>query len=120
MPASNATNRFSDRVEKYVLYRPGYPREAVRVLQNECRLAPEHIVADMAYGTGLWTRLLLENGNRVFGVEPNAEMRQAGERLLAAFHAAQDRNLTDQIRRAPQNTGNPFGIPSIVFCQAIG
>ena len=29
--------------------------------------------------------MLLENGNKVFGVEPNAEMRQAGERLLAEF-----------------------------------
>jgi SAM-dependent methyltransferase len=28
---------------------------------------------------------LLENGNTVFGVEPNAEMRTAGERLLAGF-----------------------------------
>ena len=25
MPASNATSRFSDRVENYVRYRPGYP-----------------------------------------------------------------------------------------------
>ena len=29
--------------------------------------------------------MLLENGNPVFGVEPNAEMREAGERLLAEF-----------------------------------
>jgi SAM-dependent methyltransferase len=29
--------------------------------------------------------MLLENGNRVYGVEPNAEMRAAGERLLAGF-----------------------------------
>jgi SAM-dependent methyltransferase len=29
--------------------------------------------------------MLLENGNQVLGVEPNAEMRQAGERLLAGF-----------------------------------
>ncbi len=29
--------------------------------------------------------MLLENGNKVFGVEPNAEMRQAGEGLLAGF-----------------------------------
>jgi SAM-dependent methyltransferase len=29
--------------------------------------------------------MLLENGNKVFGVEPNTEMRQAGGRLLAAF-----------------------------------
>jgi SAM-dependent methyltransferase len=85
LPASNATSRFSDRVEKYVLYRPGYPPEALLALKNECGLKPEHVVADIAYGTGLWTRLLLENGNRVFGVEPNTEMRQAGERLLATF-----------------------------------
>jgi SAM-dependent methyltransferase len=85
MPASNATSRFSDRVENYIRHRPGYPLEALRVLQRECGLAPDHAVADIASGTGIWTRILLENGNTVFGVEPNAEMRQAGERLLTAF-----------------------------------
>ena len=34
---------------------------------------------------GFGRALLLENGNIVFGVEPNADMRQAGERLLADF-----------------------------------
>ncbi len=85
MPASNATRRFSDRVENYVRYRPGYQLEVVRALKTHCGLAPSHLVADLASGTGIWTRMLLENGNRVFGVEPNAEMREAGERLLAAF-----------------------------------
>ncbi len=85
MPASNATSRFSDRVENYARYRPGYPAEALQCLRAECRLKPEHVIADIASGTGIWTRMLLENGNRVFGVEPNAEMRQAGERLLADF-----------------------------------
>jgi SAM-dependent methyltransferase len=85
MPASNATSRFSDRVENYVRYRPGYPAEALQILQTECGLAPHHVVADIASGTGIWTRPLLENGNSVFGVEPNTEMRQAGERLLAGF-----------------------------------
>jgi SAM-dependent methyltransferase len=85
MPASNATSRFSDRVDNYVRYRPGYPSDALRVLKNDCGLKPEHVIADLASGTGIWTRMLLENGNRVFGVEPNAEMRQAGERLLAEF-----------------------------------
>jgi SAM-dependent methyltransferase len=85
MPASNATSRFSDRVENYVLYRPGYPSEAIQALRTECGLAPRHGVADVASGTGIWTRMLLENGNAVFGVEPNAEMREAGERMLAAF-----------------------------------
>jgi SAM-dependent methyltransferase len=85
MPASNATSRFSDRVENYVRFRPGYPPEVIYALKSECGLAPGHVVGDIASGTGIWTRMLLENGNRVFGVEPNAEMREAGERLLAAF-----------------------------------
>jgi SAM-dependent methyltransferase len=85
MPASNATSRFSDRVENYVLYRPGYPLEALRALRTESGLAPNHAIADIASGTGIWTRRLLENGNPVFGVEPNAEMREAGDRLLAEF-----------------------------------
>jgi SAM-dependent methyltransferase len=85
MPAINATSRFSDRVENYVLYRPGYPPPALAVLQDECALFPEHVIADIASGTGKWARMLLENGNAVFGVEPNEEMRQAGERLLRNF-----------------------------------
>lgn len=85
MPPSNATSRFSDRVENYVRYRPGYPAAVLRVLQRECGLAPGHVVADIASGTGIWTRMLLENGNKAFGIEPNPEMRQAGEQLLAEF-----------------------------------
>lgn len=85
MPASNATSRFSDRVENYVRYRPGYPAEVLQVLEKDCGLAPSHVVADIASGTGIWTRTLLDNGNHAFGVEPNAEMRHAGERLQASF-----------------------------------
>ncbi len=85
MPASNATSRFSDRVENYIHYRPGYPPEALEVLKTGCGLEPDHVVADIASGTGIWTRMLLENGNHVVGVEPNGEMREAGERLLAEF-----------------------------------
>src|ERR1700734_3116422 len=85
MPASNATSRFSDRVENYVRYRPGYPADVIYALKAECALSRGHVVADLASGTGIWTRMLLENGNRVFGVEPNAEMRNTGEGLLASF-----------------------------------
>ena len=79
------TTRFSDRVEDYVRYRPGYPPEVVELLRVECRLKPFHAIADVASGTGAFTRLLLENGNRVFAVEPNAAMRKAGGRLLESF-----------------------------------
>jgi SAM-dependent methyltransferase len=79
------TQRFSSRVDNYARYRPGYPPEILQLLKDECGLTPASIVADIASGTGLLTRMFLENGNRVFGVEPNPEMRQAGERLLAAY-----------------------------------
>jgi SAM-dependent methyltransferase len=79
------TARFSDRVENYVRYRPGYPPEVLDLLRTECGLQPSHLIADVASGTGIFTRLLLENGNPVFAVEPNAEMREAGVRQLERF-----------------------------------
>jgi SAM-dependent methyltransferase len=79
------TARFSDRVDDYVRYRPGYPPQVLELLRAECGLTPEHIVADIASGPGAFTRLLLENGNPVTAVEPNAAMREAGEQLLRAF-----------------------------------
>jgi SAM-dependent methyltransferase len=79
------TARFSDRVENYVRYRPGYPPEVLDLLHTECGLQPHHIVADIASGTGVFTRLLLENGNSVFAVEPNTEMREKGAHQLESY-----------------------------------
>ncbi len=83
--SKSPTARFSDRVENYVRYRPGYPPEVLDLLRAECGLQPSHVVADIASGTGLFTRLLLENGNAVYAVEPNAEMREMGASLLAHY-----------------------------------
>src|SRR5208337_3425756 len=83
--SKSPTARFSDRAENYVRYRPGYPPEVLDLLRTECGLRPSHIVADIASGTGVFTRLLLENGNSVFAVEPNAEMREMGIHQLEAY-----------------------------------
>jgi SAM-dependent methyltransferase len=80
-----STARFSSRVESYAKYRPGYPPALIGLLVRECGLSPASVVADLGFGTGLLTRLFLEHGCRVFGVEPNWEMRAAGERLLQEF-----------------------------------
>src|SRR3989442_4486347 len=79
------TKRFSNRVEAYVKYRPRYRPEIIPLLQSKCSLTPESIVADIGSGTGFLTELFLKNGNPVFGIEPNAEMRAAGEQLLAQY-----------------------------------
>jgi len=82
-----STTRFSDRVQNYVRYRPGYPAEVLHILRDGCGLTPNHLVADIAAGTGTFTRLLLQHGNRVFAVEPNAEMRDAAIGLLTDFES---------------------------------
>jgi SAM-dependent methyltransferase len=79
------TARFSDRVENYARYRPGYPPEVLHLLRAECGLQQNHIVADIASGTGMFSRLLLENGNSVFAVEPNTEMREMGAHQLESY-----------------------------------
>src|SRR5690349_12791287 len=85
MPVKDATLRFSSRVDNYVLFRPGYPFEVLELLKQECGLTSDSVIADIAFGTGIFTRMLLENGNRVYGVEPNADMRRAGERFLKNY-----------------------------------
>jgi SAM-dependent methyltransferase len=79
---TDATQRFSSRVENYVKYRPGYPNEVIETLRNECGLTADSIVADVGSGTGILTEMFLRNGNAVYGIEPNREMREAAERLL--------------------------------------
>jgi SAM-dependent methyltransferase len=88
------TERFSPRVADYVRYRPSYPRGVVELLARECGLTPQSQIADIGSGTGLLSGLFLELGCEVFGVEPNADMRRAGERLLAdhpGFHSVEGR-----------------------------
>lgn len=82
---ADSTRRFSDRVENYVLYRPSYPEGVLRVLTHETGLTRESVIADIGSGTGISSELFLRHGNTVFAVEPNDEMRHAGERLLAGY-----------------------------------
>jgi SAM-dependent methyltransferase len=78
----DSKDRFSSRADDYVRYRPGYPPAILDVLRKECALLTESVVADIGSGTGILTELLLASGHRVYGVEPNAAMREAGEEFL--------------------------------------
>jgi len=81
----DSTQRFSSRVENYLKYRPRYPQAVIETLKQTCQLTPAARVADIGSGTGILTELFLQNGNPVFAVEPNREMREAGERLLQPY-----------------------------------
>ena len=81
--AVDPRERFSTRVDNYVRYRPGYPEAVVDAIAERCVDVGASRVADIGSGTGIFSRLLIDRGFSVYGVEPNAEMRAAAESLLA-------------------------------------
>ena len=78
-------NRFSDRVDNYVKYRPHYPAEVFDFLESDKILARDFIIADIGSGTGISAEPLLKRNYTVYGVEPNKDMREAAEKILASF-----------------------------------
>lgn len=113
MNSLNSTERFSDRVTDYVKYRPDYPASLRDYLVECCGLSPDHVVADIGSGTGLLTQPFLEHGNRVYGVEPNANMRGAAEDFLQAYS-----NFESVVGQAEATTLEPDSVDWIVAGQA--
>jgi SAM-dependent methyltransferase len=74
--------RFTKRVENYVKYRPGYPDEIIAYLEKRAVLNKKCRIADIGSGTGKLSELFLSRGYKVYAVEPNAEMRQAAEKIF--------------------------------------
>ncbi len=81
----DSVKRFSNRVENYVKYRPSYPAQLLSVMADEFGFMAESVVADVASGTGKLTELFVTNGNPVFAVEQNGEMRGAAEELFGYY-----------------------------------
>jgi len=81
----DSINRFSTRVDNYAKFRPTYPRPIMDLLKADCALTEDSVVADVGSGTGILTEMFLRNGNTVFAVEPNAQMRSSAEKLLSNY-----------------------------------
>ena len=82
---TDSRQRFGNRVHSYARYRPSYPVAVVSALLSGRAPSAPPVAADVGSGTGIFTRMLLAQGIRVFGVEPNAQMRAAAESELAAY-----------------------------------
>ena len=92
-------HRFTGRAEAYSTSRPSYPNKILNILEREISFDHTQIVADIGSGTGLLSKLFLQNGNRVFGVEPNDEMRFYAENSLTDYPKFKSVNAT------AENTG---------------
>jgi len=113
MPFADAKQRFSNRVADYMRYRPSYPPALWHLLAKECGLRRDHLIADIGSGTGLLSKLFLEHGNHVYGVEPNAEMRAGGEEFLREYP-----NFKSVNGSAEETTLTPASVEFITAGQA--
>jgi SAM-dependent methyltransferase len=82
---ADSVARFAGRAENYAKYRPHYAPGMIDLCVSECGLTQASVVADIGSGTGILSELFLDHGNRVFGVEPNREMRETAERVLGQY-----------------------------------
>ena len=79
------TQRFSERATDYARYRPRYPPAMIERLEGEIGLEKSWKIADIGSGTGILSELFLRNGNVVFCVEPNGQMRSMAEARLGGL-----------------------------------
>ncbi|MBS1526496.1 MAG: class I SAM-dependent methyltransferase [Bacteroidetes bacterium] len=107
---TDPTKRFSNRVDNYVKYRPGYPPEVIGYLEKECHLQAGSVIADVGAGTGIFTKLLLERNFTVYAVEPNDAMRHEADRQLKHFPSYHSKNGTAEA------TGLKHGSVDLVVC----
>ena len=100
----NPQERFSDRATDYAKYRPSYPTKAIASIME--RLSLPLVAADIGAGTGISSRLLGDQGVRVFAIEPNESMRQAATaHPLVEFRAG-----------TAEHTGLPDASVDLITC----
>ncbi len=78
------TGKFTGKAEVYAKARPGYPQAMLDRIAQAAGIGAGAEVADIGAGTGIFSKALLGCGCRIYGVEPNADMRGVAERSLAA------------------------------------
>ncbi|MBH5317110.1 class I SAM-dependent methyltransferase [Paenibacillus sp. GSMTC-2017] len=109
----NNKERFSNRVDDYVKFRPTYPKEAINFLYDEVGFNADSVIADLGSGTGIFSKLLLDRGSEVIGIEPNKAMGEAA----ITFLNGEERYR--HISGAAEETGIPsHSVDFIVSAQA--
>ena len=75
---------FTELASDYARYRPSYNQNVVKKILESVRRRPSNIrAADIGAGTGIFTKCLFDAGvTDLVAVEPNYNMRRAGEEFL--------------------------------------
>lgn len=107
------TTRFSNRVENYVKYRPGYPKAIIEYLCTKYNLSAGKIIADIGAGTGISSRLFLDEGYQIIAIEPNKQMREKCIALLSTYSDFEMRSGTAENTMLEDNS-----VDAIICAQA--
>lgn len=105
--------RFSNRVDNYVKYRPHYPNEVYTYLSEKKIITALSVIADIGCGTGISSEVFLKNGHSVIGIEPNENMLNAARNLFENYPA-----FTPVLSSAEETTLADNSIDLIVCAQA--
>jgi SAM-dependent methyltransferase len=102
--SSDNTKHYAGRVDVYRRYRARYPQEVFDFVREHCGLTAASVMADVGSGTGMLAEVFLENGNRVFAIEPNAEMRDACKELEASYSGLRCIDGTAEATTLPEHS----------------
>lgn len=80
----NNTTKFDGKGEVYAKARPKYADELFDYIKDTLQIPEKSVFADIGSGTGIFSEQLLDNGYRVYAIEPNADMRKKAEEKLSA------------------------------------
>lgn len=105
--------RFSDRADAYVRGRPSYPHAIVEQLESvgalKGAMRAGSTIVDIGVGTGLSAEPFLRSGYTVIGIEPNAQMRAAGDQQLREYSNYRS------VAGAAEETSLPGGAADLVI-----
>lgn len=82
--------------------------EVLSFLTDRLGLTKKSVIVDVGSGTGIFSELFLKNGNSVYGVEPNPEMRRSAEIFLEKYPGFKS------IHTPAENTGLPNRLADFV------
>lgn len=102
----NNTTRFDGKGEVYAKARPKYAASLFDHIKNTLQIPEGSVFADIGSGTGIFSEQLLQNGYRVYAIEPNADMRKKAEEKLSADQDFISVNGTDSNTTLPDRSAD--------------
>ena len=95
---------FSGKSTLYSKYRANYSNALITHLYSNVGINKNSCIADIGSGTGMFSKLLLDRGSKVYAVEPNDSMRLTAENELSHYENFISVNATGENTQLPQNS----------------